>query len=60
MKDFFLNVWVKNMGVHYTQECIIHAKHGNCCEIFPRDWEGHRKTVRHNSCLKKFTVYLVV
>ena len=26
-KDFFpLQVWAKNVGVHYTQECIIHDK----------------------------------
>ena len=24
MKDFFLKVWAKNVGAHYTQEYIIH------------------------------------
>ena len=27
MKDFFsLKVWAKNMGMHYTQEHVIHGK----------------------------------
>ena len=26
MKYFFLKIWTKNVGAHYTWECIIHGK----------------------------------
>ena len=31
MTDFFLKVWAKNVGAHYTQEHIIHSKIQQLC-----------------------------